>query len=381
MQARRVSRLAVVGVVVAATVGHLWYWYAPRWRQARPSALAAGILAADDPAPALWLAAPHQSLGALEHRVGDLDDLVAEVCEAMARPCPSLPRIGPWRLPPAHELLAVGTADSFRLGLRPLTAVRWIARAAGRLGANPWLAGGAVVVGGEPAEVCWRGGWWWLARGVSCAPGGSYATAMALPAAQAHLRADLRVLGVEERRVALRVTRRGMDVVGSAPAPALDPVVDGALLAGSAGLGAGPGIVLVVSDTREALPGVAVAGGADEVAAWLDAKSGGALSWHEGVKGELRVAATGTAALERAIGWLGAVPQPGRLAWVRPARLVDEAGSGLDGLGFLPLLGGAERRRLRAGTALLRRLDWVDVAVWQVGADGRSARLLIVGAR
>ncbi|MDX1997444.1 MAG: hypothetical protein SF066_06965 [Thermoanaerobaculia bacterium] len=151
-------------------VAHWWYWYQPKERAgiADPQDLPARVFA--DPAArfALWLPYPHQNLAAAADACGNLEDLAgAMVRRAGGRGgerVVALPRFGPFIAPPARELAASWQADGgVVLTARVYPALALIAKLAGRVAGNPWLAGGTVELDGRAATVEWLGSLW-LAR-------------------------------------------------------------------------------------------------------------------------------------------------------------------------------------------------------------------------
>lgn len=153
--------LALAGAVAA----HVVYWYWPRIHAARPVAggEARALLDTPDYDVALWIPYPHQNLAALERRVGNLDDLARALARLSGAPAPQMPRLGPFRLPPARELAWAASADGhrWRLVVRLYPAVAIVLRAAGRLAGNPWLSGGTVDSAGRHLEVTWMGSQTW----------------------------------------------------------------------------------------------------------------------------------------------------------------------------------------------------------------------------
>jgi hypothetical protein len=123
------------------------------------------LLAAGELPVALWVAYPHQNLGALEEAFGRGEER-QRFLEALARladlPEPALPRFGPFAAPPSRELVALSDEAGERVlvAARVYPALAAVARLAGRVAGNPWLAGGEVDAFGGPAEVAWDGTLW-----------------------------------------------------------------------------------------------------------------------------------------------------------------------------------------------------------------------------
>ena len=157
-------------LVVLALSGHWYYWYAPR---ARSGSLTPGasttqfLLGADEVPLRLWIPFPHQNLGALERAADDLRGLSGVSSYALAQDLATLPSFGPFRLPPARDMVIAGSPDGDRIlvaaSVYPLVAR--LARVAGKLAGNPWLSGGSVELQGRTVEVEWRDGMWLAAQG------------------------------------------------------------------------------------------------------------------------------------------------------------------------------------------------------------------------
>ncbi|MDQ1347474.1 MAG: hypothetical protein QG573_845 [Acidobacteriota bacterium] len=159
----------VVAVAVGTTAIYYQSFFAPRERAGVASPELAALLAADSPFErVLWLASPHQNLGALDERVGDLELYLAELSRLTGVARPRLPRFGPFALPPAREIVMAwnGSGETFLGVARIEPGVAWLARLSGRIAGNPWLAGGRVAASGRTFEVRWQGALWIVASGV-----------------------------------------------------------------------------------------------------------------------------------------------------------------------------------------------------------------------
>lgn len=172
-RAGRRARWLLLLLLPVLLAGHWLYWYRPRPRALAPQRSA--LLAAAPGYPMrLWLPFPHQNLGALETATASPDEVLAAAARLADLPPPRLPRIAPFGLPPAREMLvavaADGTSGVAAVRLYPTAAL--LARLAGTLAGNPWLAGGEVEVDGRPARVRWEGRTWWLERDAGAGEGG-----------------------------------------------------------------------------------------------------------------------------------------------------------------------------------------------------------------
>ncbi|HEY6323099.1 MAG TPA: hypothetical protein VJA16_16245, partial [Thermoanaerobaculia bacterium] len=216
------KRIAVVAgpvVLAALLAAHIVYWYVPRERAVVPrlgagegaapaeaggsaggaSGGAAGeplqVLAAGAYDLCLWVPYPHQNLGALAAAIGDLQDVAGaaarlssgEAGEASAphpREPEEAPTFGPFEVPPASEMVACSDLAGGRLRVvaRIYPALAVVAKLAGRIAGNPWLAGGVA----GSTRISWQGRLWSVVAGPEAprppaAPPGAAAAAPALP--------------------------------------------------------------------------------------------------------------------------------------------------------------------------------------------------------
>lgn len=163
----RRRRWLYAGIALAATLAAAahWHWhYRPRLRSlpSSPSTRVGALWNSLDADVAVWLGYPHQNLAALEQRIGDLDAYLADLGVVVGDEPLRLPRFGPFRFPPASELVAIESHDDARwraaAQVYPLIGVA--ARSAGRLTSNAWLGGGEVNAGGNSTRIQWRGNLW-----------------------------------------------------------------------------------------------------------------------------------------------------------------------------------------------------------------------------
>jgi hypothetical protein len=229
-------------VLALGLVGHWWYWYQPKERagSSDPEDLPARILA--DPAArfAVWLPFPHQNLAAAADACGNLEDLTGALVRRVGGQSGdrsvALPRFGPFIAPPARELAASWRADGgVVIAARVYPALALIAKLAGRVAGNPWLAGGTVELEGRAATVEWRGSLW-LARteGTELPPAVAHAAPAAASLAAFHLASAAVPLPAGEYRLT-RTTDGGLEalLVGAQPLP---PVSAGGLSRADAAL-------------------------------------------------------------------------------------------------------------------------------------------------
>ena len=145
----------IAALLIVAMIGHWYYWYAPRSRTGSPRAEAptSQVFFGESELPLrLWVPYPHQNLAALEDAVGDLAGWTEVSSYLIAEDLAILPSFGP-----AGDRLVVA-ADVY-----PLVAS--LARVAGWLAGNPWLAGGSIDLQGSRLQVDWRGSTWMVIQG------------------------------------------------------------------------------------------------------------------------------------------------------------------------------------------------------------------------
>jgi hypothetical protein len=213
-----VKRVAIAALVLLVLLAaHVAYWYVPRERAVQPrlpgrsgiggagprahpggaggrGAAARGpdaaggatrgpdaaeplaVLAGGGYDVCLWVPYPHQNLGALATAIGDLGDVVGAAArltaggDAEAAPRSQepdeAPTFGPFEVPPANELvacsdLAAGRPRRLRVVARIYPALAVVAKIAGRLAGNLWLAGGEA----GPLRIAWSGRLWSVTSG------------------------------------------------------------------------------------------------------------------------------------------------------------------------------------------------------------------------
>lgn len=166
---RRYQVLAALGLLAAmlGIVGHVWYWYLPRERSARPEVDDAAYRLLEDSGHRwrVWLPFPHQNLGALERSLPQDADLAAS----------RFPRFGGFRVPPSRELTLAwtpatsGEPERWQVAARIYPLIAALSRASGKLAGNAWLGGGRIplgALGGDlEGRVRWRGTLWTFESG------------------------------------------------------------------------------------------------------------------------------------------------------------------------------------------------------------------------
>jgi hypothetical protein len=405
-------RIAVIGgavVLPALLAAHVAYWYWPRERAVAPrlgregggaapaetggpAGGAAGeplqVLAAGAYDVCVWIPYPHQNLGALAEAIGDLQDVIGAAArlssgeggEASAprpREPEEAPTFGPFEVPPASELVACSDLAGGRLRVvaRIYPALAVVAKLAGRVAGNPWLAGGAA----GSTRIAWDGRLWSVVAGPEArrAPEGAPASAAAAPAppeaagaAAPELPESLAVVHWTGARAEIppgyyALTRSGSDLALSLVA------------AGGSGGGAGSPAAAALSGVAGPAPSLLVAVGPDwrGVEPFAAGPAGGAGSrGGPNASGAAAGAAAGAALSGPAGGGAVAARPPAALA------LFETGGSRLSTLGDLPGLAvfnavapgavpGPVRWRLPTEGVfrlLAGRLPSADLAGWRI---------------
>jgi hypothetical protein len=159
-------------LVLLALAGHVWYWYLPRLRPGvpDPSDLPGRLLVSGAFESCLWIPYPHQNLAAISGHLPDGEAFVAAAARLAGVRAPELPGFGPFAVPPADEITvcsgsAGGGGQGFAAAARIYPVLSWIAKAAGHLAGNPWLAGGTVEEEKRTVRVAWQGNLWTVATG------------------------------------------------------------------------------------------------------------------------------------------------------------------------------------------------------------------------
>jgi hypothetical protein len=408
MSRRRIWILAAALTLVAA---HLLFAYSPRERATVASAPFARLLDGEGGwNRVVWIAYPHQNLGAIDEALGDLDAYLAQLSRVAEVEAPRVPHFGPFAVPPSRELVLAWNdrrdRDVALVGIaRVYRGLGWIARAAGAIAGNPWLAGGEAESGGRSYRVRWEGPLWIVESGAVTLATRTNApeTAGGAPAlAQARL--GVATGPVAPGRYRLAREADGIEVRGgSLPARALDPLEEqraiGALrldlpelalwvARADRGEEGGPGLFLLWEDADSVLPRAAV----------LQRGAGRIFR----LPGEELLEMVGKAEPRRRLGWIargtdrkarGAAlrivpwlernyPRPeagsawlsaaGRLA---PRRAVGMLNRLAERLRAIPLVPPAEIERMEAGALLLKPLSDCPRVTFEVWRDPDGVRV------
>jgi hypothetical protein len=176
------KRLLLLLLLVLLLAAHIYYWYLPRERALAPPPPDAAGAPLQGLAPGaydlcVWIPYPHQNLGVLAAAVADLPEVIAAAGrlsrrEASAgargggdrgREPQALPTFGPFEVPPADEIVACTDLAGGRLRVvaRIYPVLSLVAKAAGHLAGNPWLAGGEA----GRMRIHWEGRLWSVTAG------------------------------------------------------------------------------------------------------------------------------------------------------------------------------------------------------------------------
>jgi hypothetical protein len=206
---KRTKWLVLAGALLFVS-GHVVFWYMPRFRATTPGPGGAAALL-DDPewGVRLWIAYPHQNFAAARRQRPELADAIVAACRLAELPPPRLPAFGPFSLPPSRrEMTVAASADGrrFAAAAQVYPGIARLARLAGRLTGNPWLAGGEVTADEAQATVEWqRDSWIYSSRsGEPEVDSGLREGARAGPRALAYLDLAARVGPLPPGRLALR---------------------------------------------------------------------------------------------------------------------------------------------------------------------------------
>jgi hypothetical protein len=304
---KRGTRVLSLGLLLAVLAGaHFAYWYWPRERAEAPDPAGAAfrLLSAGEYDVCLWVPYPHQNLGALAAGIGDFPRVLGAIARLAGSSTPEEMRtFGPFLVPPARELVACSdlAGGRLRIAARVYPGLALIAKLAGRLADNAWLAGGEV----GRLNVEWREGLWIVSGEAKAAAGRGAAKlgegqqpAAADGAAPRMLPAGLAVLHLARTLPDLPagtflLRRAGADLDLDLVAP--DPMGGGAGTAVTEqaalpDLGPGPRPALLVA-TRPAGAG----GAAGQAPAALALFAGAAAAWSGGASRDLRAELPGIA--------------------------------------------------------------------------------------
>ncbi len=174
---KRSWKLILLLAILLALAIHGYRSYAPRERAAvpNPDGLPARLMASGAYEACFWVPYPHQNVGALSRVVNDGRDWLAAAARVAGVPPPVLPAFGPFAVPPSEEIAVCSDLDGgrFFVAAQVYPALGAVAKLAGTVADNPWLAGGEIRenerAGNGVVErvlhVAWREGVWTVSAG------------------------------------------------------------------------------------------------------------------------------------------------------------------------------------------------------------------------
>jgi hypothetical protein len=174
---RRLWKTIVVLVLAVATLVYIFRSYWPRERAAvpDPDGLPARLMASGAYEACFWMPYPHQNVGALSEVVDDGRDWLEAAARVAEVPPPVLPSFGPFAVPPSREVVVCSDLDGdrFYVAAQIYPILGTIAKLAGSVADNPWLAGGEIketqgkgdAVVEKVLRVAWHDGVWTVTGG------------------------------------------------------------------------------------------------------------------------------------------------------------------------------------------------------------------------
>lgn len=174
---RKLSKLLLFLLVLLLIAGHILRSYWPRERPAvpDPNGLPARLMASGAYEACFWVPYPHQNVGALSEAVEDGSAWLGAAARMAGVPPPVFPSFGPFAVPPSKEIAVCADLDAerFFVAAQVYPGLGSVAKAAGTVAGNPWLAGGEITesqgTGDAVVErvlrVAWNGGVWTVTAG------------------------------------------------------------------------------------------------------------------------------------------------------------------------------------------------------------------------
>lgn len=146
---RKLTKLLLFLLVVGLIGGHILRSYWPRERPAvpDPDGLPARLMASGAYEACFWVPYPHQNVGELSEAVADGSAWLEAAARVAGVPPPVLPSFGPFAVPPSKEIAVCSDLDGerFFVAAHVYPGLGTVAKAAGTLADNPWLAGGEIT--------------------------------------------------------------------------------------------------------------------------------------------------------------------------------------------------------------------------------------------
>ncbi|MFL6200682.1 MAG: hypothetical protein ACJ76J_16020 [Thermoanaerobaculia bacterium] len=239
---RRFGKLILFLLVLLVIAGHILRSYWPRERPATPDpdGLPARLMASGSYEACFWVPYPHQNVGELSEVVDDGSAWLEAAARVAGVPPPVLPSFGPFAVPPSKEIVVCSDLDGerFFVAADVYPGLGAVAKAAGTVADNPWLAGGEITesrgTGNAVVErvlrVAWNEGVWTVTGGDGPPVLGPVKQPLLHPRSLGIVRLEREISGFSDGDYLLR--RRDGDLelarASSEPAPNVpDPAVEG----------------------------------------------------------------------------------------------------------------------------------------------------------
>ena len=146
---RKLTKLLLFLLVLGLIGGHILRSYWPRERPAvpDPDGLPARLMASGAYEACFWVPYPHQNVGELSEAVTDGSAWLEAAARVAEVPPPVLPSFGPFAVPPSKEIAVCSDLDGerFFVAAHVYPGLGTVAKAAGTIADNPWLAGGEIT--------------------------------------------------------------------------------------------------------------------------------------------------------------------------------------------------------------------------------------------
>lgn len=239
---RRLSKLLLFLLVLALIAGHILRSYWPRERPAAPDpdGLPARLMASGAYEACFWVPYPHQNVGELSEVVEDGSAWLEAAARVAGVPPPVLPSFGPFAVPPSKEIAVCSDLDGerFFVAAHVYPGLGAIAKAAGTVADNPWLAGGEITesrgtghaVVERVLRVAWNEGVWTVTSGAGPPPVGPATQPLLHPRSLGIVRLEREISGFSDgdyllrrRQGDLELARDSSEPVPDVPSPFQDP--------------------------------------------------------------------------------------------------------------------------------------------------------------
>ncbi|MES1240335.1 MAG: hypothetical protein ABUT39_01830 [Acidobacteriota bacterium] len=174
---KRIWKTLLLLIVALVALVFVFRSYWPRERAAvpDPDGLPARLMASGAYEACFWMPYPHQNVGALSAIVDDGRGWLEAAARVAEVPPPVLPSFGPFAVPPSREVAVCSDLDGerFFVAARIYPILGTVAKLAGTVADNPWLAGGEIretkgtgdAVVERVLRVAWQDGVWTVSGG------------------------------------------------------------------------------------------------------------------------------------------------------------------------------------------------------------------------